>query len=147
MIIRSLSRLECTALLLKNRVGYLACVHERQPYVVPVYFACQDNRIYAFSMPGKKIDWMRANPLVSIFVEERSNGLEWKSVVVDGSYEELVGHDQRQEAWALLSKHPNWWEPGGLKPVTPALSSHSNHIFFQIRIDQLTGREAGMGPT
>ena len=50
-----------------------------------------------FSLPGKKIDWMRLNPLVSVSVVERERepAREWKSVIVDGRYEELpdrIGH-------------------------------------------------------
>jgi nitroimidazol reductase NimA-like FMN-containing flavoprotein (pyridoxamine 5'-phosphate oxidase superfamily) len=41
----------------------------------------------------------------------------------------------------LLSRHVDWWEPGALTLATPALSDHSPHIFFSIRIDQISGRE------
>lgn len=40
-------------------------------------------------MPGKKIDCIRANPLGSVLVEEHEKEGEWKSVVVDGRYDEL----------------------------------------------------------
>lgn len=146
MLIRSLSILECTHLLESARLGHLACAKDGTPYVVPIYFAYEHNYLYAFSMPGKKIDFMRANPKVSIVVEEHGKGREWKSVVADGVYEELqdrIGHKrQRDHAWSLLSKHLDWWEPGALKPATPPISDHSDHIFFRILIDQLSGREA-----
>ncbi|TGV54549.1 pyridoxamine 5'-phosphate oxidase family protein, partial [Mesorhizobium sp. M2D.F.Ca.ET.160.01.1.1] len=74
MQIRTLSALECTKILTANRFGHLACAKDGQPYVVPFYFAHADNHLYAFSMPGKKIDWMRSNPLVSVQVEERGTG-------------------------------------------------------------------------
>ena len=142
MLIRSLSRLECTSLLAANRFGHLACARDGQPYVVPVFFAYEDNRLYSFSMLGKKIDCMRANPLVSFIVEERTNGRQWKSVVVDGRYEELAERPQRDVAWRLLSKDPDWWEPGGWKPETPPVLDHSDHIFFRIIVDRLSGRES-----
>lgn len=124
MLIRSLNTLECTKVLTANRLGRLACAREGRPYVVPIHFAYGDKHLYAFSRPGKKIERMCANPLVSVLIEERGQGREWKSVVVDGRYEELpdrIGHKvQRDHAWALLSKHSDWWEPGALKPVTPS---------------------------
>jgi len=49
---------------------------------------------------------------------------------------------ERDRAWSLLSQHANWWEPGALKPVLPALSESSPHVFFRIRIERLSGREA-----
>ena len=47
---------------------------------------------------------------------------------------------ERDHAWSLLSKHANWWEPGGLKPVAAAPAS--SHLFYRIRIVRLTGRQA-----
>jgi nitroimidazol reductase NimA-like FMN-containing flavoprotein (pyridoxamine 5'-phosphate oxidase superfamily) len=89
MLTRTLSALECTKLLTANRVGRLACAKDVQPYVVPLYYAHSDAHLYAFSMPGKKIDWMRANPLVSVQVDEHGQGRGWRSVIADGRYEEL----------------------------------------------------------
>lgn len=146
MLIRSLSSVECTRLLSESRLGHLACAKDGKPYVVPIYFAYADNHLYAFSMPGKKIEIMRANPEVSLIVEEWGHGKEWKSVLVEGRFEELpdrVGHKrQRDHAWLLLSKHSDWWEPGALKPAAPPLSNYSGHIFFRVFVDQLCGREA-----
>ncbi|WP_309667860.1 pyridoxamine 5'-phosphate oxidase family protein [Tabrizicola sp.] len=142
MLIRTLGKLECTKVLAENRLGHLACAREGRPYVVPIYFGYEGNCLYAFSMPGKKIEWMRASPVVSVLVEERGRGREWKSVIVDGNYEELPDRFQRNRAWALLSKYYDWWEPGAFKPVTPLMADHSDHVFFRILIDQLSGREA-----
>ena len=146
MQIRTLTALECTKLLTANRVGRLACAKDGQPYIVPIHYAHADNHLYAFSMPGKKIEWMRANPLVSAQVEERGEGRGWQSVVVDGRYEELpdrVGPKlERDHAWSLLSKHSDWWEPGALKPVVPPVADSAPHVFFRILIVAVSGREA-----
>ncbi|UCI08767.1 pyridoxamine 5'-phosphate oxidase family protein [Mesorhizobium sp. B1-1-8] len=146
MLIRTLSNLECTKVLIAARLGRLACANGGQPYVVPFYYTYADNHLYAFSMPGKKIDWMRANPLVSVQVDERGTGRGWRSVVVDGRYEELpdrIGYKvQRDRAWTLLSKHSNWWEPGALKPGTPPVADDLPHVFFRIFVTDISGREA-----
>ena len=145
MWVRNLGTLECTQLLDANRLAHLACSNDGRPYIVPIYYAHAENTLYAFSMPGKKIDWMRANPLVSVLVEEHKKGREWKSVIADGRYEELpdrIGSKhQRDRAWSLLSKHADWWEPGGLKPVMSPASDSSPHLFFRIAIDEISGRE------
>jgi uncharacterized protein len=146
MQIHVLSQLECSRTLDANRLCRLACCKDGMPYVVPIYFAHADNCLYAFSMPGKKIDLMRNNPNVAALVEERKEGREWRSVVVEGLYEELpdrIGHKRdRDHAWSLLSKHSDWWEPGALKPDTPPVSEHSPHIFFRVVIQVMSGREA-----
>lgn len=146
MLIRTLATLECTKLLTANRFARLACAKDGQPYIVPLYYAHSDNHLYAFSMLGKKIDWMRSNPLVSVQVDEQGPGRSWKSVVVDGRYEELpdrVGHKlQRDHAWALLSRHADWWEPGAVKPGAPQAAADLPHVFFRIFIAHVSGREA-----
>ncbi len=146
MQVNSLTTLECTKLLSANRVAHLACARDGMPYVVPLHYAYADIHLYAFSMPGKKIDIMRANPQVSVIVENRGHGRDWQSVIVDGRFEELpdrIGHKlERDHAWSLLSKNFDWWEPGALKPVTPVQSGHLDHIFFRILVDQVSGREA-----
>jgi uncharacterized protein len=146
MWIRNLDKAECIEFVAAHRLAHLACSNGTRPYVVPIYYAYSENALYAFSMPGKKIEWMRAKPSVSLLVEEKARGREWKSVVVDGRYEELperIGHKREREyCWSLLSKHASWWEPGSLKPEQLPMSDHSPHLFFRIMIEELSGREA-----
>lgn len=144
MIVRSLTEAECTEVLNENRLGRLACARDGQPYVVPIYYAHADGYLYAFSLPGRKIDFMRANPLASLLMETKQED-GWRSVVVDGRYEELpdeIGHKrQRDHALILLSRHAGWWEPGSLKPILP-VTTYVREIFFRITIDRVSGREA-----
>jgi uncharacterized protein len=146
MWIRNLSTAECHEVLAGHRYGHLACSQNERPYVVPIYYAYADKAIYAFSMLGKKVGWMRANPFVAVLVEQRDKGRDWKSVIADGRYEELperIGYKrQRDYAWSQLSKHANWWEPGTLKPDTPPASNDLQYVFFRILIEQVSGREA-----
>lgn len=145
MWVRTLSTIECTKLVEAGRLAYLACSKDDRPYLVPIYYAFDKAVLYAFTMPGKKLDLVRANPRVALLIEQRSAANEWRSVVVEGRFEELpdrLGHKvQRDRAWALLSRHSNWWEPGSLKPYPEKLSDHSPHVFFRIVIDQISGRE------
>jgi len=150
MWIHALTTLECTNLLARSHFGRLGCAKDGRPYVVPFNFCYADSRLYAFSMPGQKIDYMRANPSVCVLVEERGDGREWRSVVVNGRFEELKDdspqHKLDQEhAWALLSTHVNWWEPGGLKPTQRPVADASSHLFFRILVEQISGREAKEG--
>jgi nitroimidazol reductase NimA-like FMN-containing flavoprotein (pyridoxamine 5'-phosphate oxidase superfamily) len=147
MWVKTLSTADCAAILTENRLGRLACAMNGQPYVVPIYFVYSANHLFAFSALGRKIEFMRANPLVSVLVEQRGDGAAWKSVVVDGRYEELpdrIGYKvQRDHAWSLLSRHADWWQPGALKPATPSPASGVGHVFFRIAVDEVSGREAG----
>lgn len=146
MWIKALSALECAKILAAGRFAHLACADGNQPYIVPIYLAYADNHLYGFSMPGHKIECMRSNPHVCVQVDERGQGPEWKSVIVQGRYQELDNspelEQERDHAWRLLSKNPIWWEPGSLRPVEPGASDHYEHVFFRILVDEITGREA-----
>lgn len=146
MIIREMTRQEIVELLTEIRFGRLACTKDNQPYVVPINFAYAEDHLYSFSMPGQKIDWMRANPRVCVQVDEFSSHREWRSAVIYGVYEELTDTPQwkreRDHAWSLLHDRPNWWEPGGLKPGPQPVVRDSTHVFYRILLNTLTGRQA-----
>jgi nitroimidazol reductase NimA-like FMN-containing flavoprotein (pyridoxamine 5'-phosphate oxidase superfamily) len=67
----------------------LDALKNNQPYVVPIYFAYEPDRLYGFSTVGQKVEWMRDNPLVCVEADEVRAHNEWASVVVLGRYEEL----------------------------------------------------------
>jgi nitroimidazol reductase NimA-like FMN-containing flavoprotein (pyridoxamine 5'-phosphate oxidase superfamily) len=145
MIIHQMTRPEIDALLADCRLGRLACVQGERPYVVPIHFAFAENHLYSFSQMGQKIAWMRANPHVCVQADRMTDNRTWRSVVVEGLFEELPENPRsrfdRGHAWDLLKQHANWWEPGGLKPseqapVTP------EYLFYRIRIETVTGRQA-----
>ena len=147
MVIHELGREECLRVLAGARLARLACARENQPYVVPVYLAYHqrlgdDPCLYGFTTPGQKIEWMRANPLVCVEVDEVAAYDQWVSVIALGRYEELpeapagdegrrpaLGHprpvgkaapetggrgDERLQAWQVLKALPVWWQPGGV---------------------------------
>ena len=146
MIVKDLSRAECLELVAASHTARLACSLDGQPYVVPITVAFDDSFLYSFSMPGQKVDWMRANPKVCVLIEDHRQRSEWRSVVVYGTFEELpdkIGFKrERDRAWEMLQQHANWWEPGGLKPVPGPMVSASTHLFYRIAIDRMTGRQA-----
>lgn len=145
MIVKELNRDECSDVLSAARLARLACSRDGQPYVVPIHYAYADGYLYSFSMPGRKIDWMRENPMICVQVDDLGSSRNWRSVVVYGLYEELpdrIGSKrERDHAWSLLERHANWWEPGGLKPVPQPMATASTHLFYRIRITSMSGRQ------
>jgi len=144
MAVREMSDHECIDCLKKSHVGHLACAKDGFPYIVPIHFAFGFEKLYVFSLPGQKIDWLRANPKACIQVEERSDHTPWRSVVVTGSYRELPDtsehHNERVHAWDLLQERQLWWEPGSYKPDKNS-SAALSPIFFGIVIDTMSGRQ------
>ncbi len=143
MIIEELDRSQCKAVLSTVRFGHLGCCSNGQPYVLPIQFVAEGAYLYSFALTGQKIEWMRANPLVCVQVDEFGQNREWRSVIVNGRYEELPDRigwkTERERAWSLLSQTANWWEPGGIKPVDQGTTPH---LFYRIIIDEMTGRQA-----
>jgi uncharacterized protein len=150
VLIREITLRECFEALARASFARLACAKDNQPYVVPVHVAFHeeegDARLYGFTIPGQKAEWMRANPLVCVEVDEVEGSDRWLSIVVFGRYEELPDTPDnaaaRRLAIGLFQRHAMWWEPGSTayagsvhrdpnRPLIP--------IYYQIRIDQVTG--------
>jgi nitroimidazol reductase NimA-like FMN-containing flavoprotein (pyridoxamine 5'-phosphate oxidase superfamily) len=146
MSLRDMTQAECFSVLEESRFGHLACSKDGQPYVVPIYFAYRNGIAYAFSMPGRKIDWMRENDKVCLQVQRWQAGKNWASVVVEGRYQEFpdtdVWRSERLHAWSLLQKHSDWWEIGALKPHELPVAAKSPHVFYGILLREITGRTA-----
>ncbi|ARM92165.1 pyridoxamine 5'-phosphate oxidase-like protein (plasmid) [Rhizobium sp. CIAT894] len=141
--LREYTQAECYSALEEARFGHLACCKDSQPYVVPIYFSYDNGVAYCFSMPGRKLEWMRENDKVCLQVDQRVGG-GWASVIVEGRFEEFpdadVGRSQRLHAWELLQKHSDWWEVGSLKPKELPVLAESPHVFFGIFVHALSGR-------
>ena len=88
---------------------WASCLLKRQPSLHRAcHYAYGIDRMYVFSMPGQKIDWLRSNPHACLQMEEHSDHGLWKSVLVQGQYHELPDtsqhHNERIHAWDLLQE-------------------------------------------
>jgi len=90
---------ESAGVLRNNYNGHLAYISQGRPYVIPVtfYFDATDNSIISYSAEGHKIDAMRTNPSVSLVAEQIYSLVNWKSVLIHGTYEELKGSLAKQK--------------------------------------------------
>ncbi len=150
MLIEELSRQATLDVLASMRLGRLACAQGLQPYVVPFYFVYHHNCLYSFSTVGQKIEWMRANPLVCVEVDEVVSPHRWVSIVIFGRYEELPDTPEseleRAFAWKLLQKYEMWWEPGYAKTSLHGTERPLKPIFYRIFITRITGHRATLEP-
>ncbi|MGO4440161.1 pyridoxamine 5'-phosphate oxidase family protein [Rhizobium sp. RAF56] len=136
---------ECIALIKRKWLARLACADGNVPYVVPVQYVCAGDKLYVFTLPGKKLKIMRKNPHVCVLIDQLKSKHSWKSVVIDARFIDLSGEECREEkdqAWALLAQHSDWWEPGGLKPTAKLADNRSStHTFFALEIIDVSGRK------
>jgi uncharacterized protein len=181
MVIHEMSREECLRVLAGARLARLACAHENQPYVVPVYLAYHappvgEACLYGLTTDGLKVEWMRANPLVCVEVDEVAADDQWVSVITLGRYEELPGtpdwqpeprppsvalgrsdklpgasepDGQRLLAYQVLQARAMWWEPAC---AARAARTHDDPakpivpVYYRVRIDRVTGHRATPDP-
>jgi nitroimidazol reductase NimA-like FMN-containing flavoprotein (pyridoxamine 5'-phosphate oxidase superfamily) len=165
MIIQEMSESDCLNVLARAKLGRLACAHECQPYVVPIYFAYGSRCLYGFTTPGKKVEWMRSNPLVCVELDEVDDSDQWMSIVIFGKYEELPDTPQdhihalgrridrpmwsgseRLHAHEMLQQYAGWWEPGYASCIYRSSEQPLAPIFYRIRIDRISGRRAIPSP-
>jgi nitroimidazol reductase NimA-like FMN-containing flavoprotein (pyridoxamine 5'-phosphate oxidase superfamily) len=106
-VIRVLSPPQIEDLLRTAIVARIACSHpaEPRPYLVPLAYGYDGEAIYAHSDPGRKLTYMRANPLVTIEVDSADAPDRWRSVVAEGRFEELAG-PERNRALRLIYPEP-----------------------------------------
>ncbi len=147
MLIQELTTQESLEILRGMSLGRLGCARGGQPYVVPIHFAVNNHYLYSFSTMGKKVEWMRANPLVCVEADQVASSQHWVSIVVSGRYEELPDtlewQSVRTFAHDLLQKKAMWWEPGyattileggAQRPLAP--------LFYRIHVVEISGRRA-----
>jgi nitroimidazol reductase NimA-like FMN-containing flavoprotein (pyridoxamine 5'-phosphate oxidase superfamily) len=126
---------EIEQLLRSAIVGRIACcAHgvdggDGRPYVVPLAFGYDGEAIYAHSSVGRKIRLMRAQPLVSVEVDEAEASDRWRSVIAEGAYEELNDPTDRERALAIIYRSPA--QRPELEPAT---------VLYRIRLTAKSGR-------
>ena len=140
-MIKRMSREESDALLRSQRIARLGCVADGYPYVVPVNYVFDGESAFSHSLPGRKIEAMRASPRVCLQVDEVRDQFHWQSVLAFGTFEELTNPDERSRALnLLLSLFPR------LTPVESLIAEDANApapIVYRVRVERLTGISEG----
>jgi uncharacterized protein len=121
------------ALLRTAIVGRIACcghglAGDGRPYLVPLAYGYDGDAIYAHSGPGHKLDLMRAEPRVTFEVDEAEAPNRWRSVIAEGTFEEIDDPQQRDAALAVI------YGPTGI----PDLGAQT--VVFRIRLTSRSGR-------
>ena len=122
-------------------VARLGCIVNGEPYVVPINCYLEGDALYSHSLPGTKIDALRATPRACIQVDEIESDLRWRSAIAFGRFEEVTKPSERHDVLTrLLRRFPM------LTPVESALvadGSTPEVIVFRVNIERLTGVSEG----
>jgi len=138
---RALSEEDVRELLRAAKIGRLGCIDNGEPYVVPINYVFEDSTVYSHSLPGRKIDALRTQPLACLQVDSIEDDFNWRSVLAYGNFEEVrVPSERRSILQKLLSRFPL------LTPVESVMAhdaSAPDSIVFRIRINRMTGVAEG----
>ena len=136
-MIERMSEEESHSLLRAGRLARLGCVADGYPYVVPVNYVFDGESVISHSLPGRKIDAMRAFPRVCLQVDELQEQTRWKSALAFGIFEELNGRGERERALnLLLSLFPQLTPVESLITVDAAAPAP---VVYRVRVERVTG--------
>jgi nitroimidazol reductase NimA-like FMN-containing flavoprotein (pyridoxamine 5'-phosphate oxidase superfamily) len=118
-----------------------------EPYIVPLCFGYEKNRIYLHSAPeGKKMDFFSAGPRVCIEVEAGvqlvnagqpcSWGMKYRSVIASGTAQVVEEREEKMRALSLIARHY-----GAEGAIPPDLSGRLAVI--RIDLEEVSGKTAG----
>lgn len=124
---------EIDAMLFRHRIGRLACSANDRPYVTPINYRYDGVFIIGCSMVGRKIDVLREQPLACFQVDETDGDASWRSVIVEGVYEELTDERAQRDALRLLGV-------GDDGPVSRNLTAAGRLVVFRLRPKERSGR-------
>jgi len=128
---------EITSTLRKNTIGRIGVSAEGRTYVVPITYVYDGDSVYGHSMLGQKIRMMRRNPAVCFEIDEITDMANWRSVIAQGTYEELSG-DVAVAAAKLIRAR--------LAPLTKSETAGPSgrrgraHVSYRIRLRERSGR-------
>jgi nitroimidazol reductase NimA-like FMN-containing flavoprotein (pyridoxamine 5'-phosphate oxidase superfamily) len=140
-VIEELGEQEIDSFLREQVVGRVGCHADGETYVVPVLYVWDGQCVYVQSIEGRKIRMMRSNPKVVFEVDEYRAGGSWRSVIVEGLYEEL-DQAQAEEALALLVQRF-----AGRRRRDGAGETGRKPVAFRIRRTSATGRRVTRSAT
>lgn len=137
-------------ILRRAEVGRMGTCIGGVPYITPVNFAHRGDRIYFHSaLEGRKIDNIRANPVVCFEVDEPLGTVvtgesacqvsySYRSVIIQGRARLVEDAAERDEALRLLLKK---FEPRKTSiPFEPAVLSKTAVV--EIKIEEICGKES-----
>jgi nitroimidazol reductase NimA-like FMN-containing flavoprotein (pyridoxamine 5'-phosphate oxidase superfamily) len=125
-------------------LGRIGCVADVWPYVVPINYVYEGGSIYANASEGLKLRAMRENPLVCFEVEQIRGTANWRTVIAQGRFEELL-QDERERAVDIIAMRLARIETSASARLVQQGDVYRREEFhrpvlFGIRVQKLSGR-------
>lgn len=139
---------EIQSLLQQVGHGHLGCAFKGRPYVVPMQYYLEDSdkdsdkdsAIYIFTTKGQKTEYLDANPQVCLQVEDVSDRLHWRSVVVTGRAERLTQQPDIDRITQLVeARNPTTLSPAISRIWNDAWGRENTVVLYRIHPSEITG--------
>lgn len=146
---KNLTREECLKVLSTNYIGRIAYIFGGHPEIIPItyYFDPAQDAIISYSGKGHKISSMRQNSTVSFQVDEIENLQKWKSVLIQGVFEELSRSDAKlmlhtfSEGVKKVIMEKENKNLTYLNEFSGKIDAVNDSIIYRIKIKDMQGRE------
>jgi len=139
--VSDMSPADMHALLQRERFGHLGCARDGRPYVVPMHYAYDGKDLYFFTTQGMKTQYIQANPQVCLQIEEVTDSMNWRSVMVLGRAQELTSKDEMQRAMKLITERNPSLTPAISATQIDALGRAVDIALYRITPEVIDGRQ------
>lgn len=139
---------DCLKVLGNNYIGRLGYIFGQTPYIIPItYFHDVAAKcIISYSANGHKLHAMRQYNKVTLQVDEIESLQDWKSVLVQGRFEELTGSDAKLYLHRFangvreIMERKNLTVPKFIKNFSNAQENRGVPIVYQLVINDIVGK-------
>lgn len=129
-------------------LGRIGCHADGLTYIIPVHYVYEPPYIYAHSADGLKISMMRKNPQVCFEVDRVVDLFNWQSAVCWGTFEEITGIKESQQAMQklndriepFLSKAEDAHPSHGITDRASEIGIDKGLVLYRIKLTNKTGK-------
>lgn len=148
--IPSMQRKEYDRLLLENHLSRIAFTKDNRAYIAPFLYVFDGKRLYFLpTRYGKKMDFFKTNPHVSVEVEDVAHDMSYyRFVTLSGRLEEVVHPEKKHEVRRMFADlienrtlSENALNALGIdshEPVTEILNSNRSMVWALTGVDSIT---------
>ena len=139
--VEDMSPAEMHALLQRESFGHLGCARDNRPYVVPMHYAYDGKELFFFTTQGMKTQYIDANPQVCLQVEEITDSMHWRSVMVIGRASELTNNLEMQRAMKFITERNPALAPAISATQLDSMGRAVDIALYRITPELIDGRQ------
>lgn len=139
---------DCLAVLGNNHIARIGYIFGQSPFIIPItyYHDREEKCIISYSGEGHKIEAMRRYDIIALQVDEIESVQQWKSVLVQGRFEEMEGSDAKYYLHRfangvneVLSKK-NKKVPKFIQDFSSKIDARGMPVVYRMVISEITGK-------